>query len=170
MEINKGSLSENDKGYLFRTCHIKEVSPHQLVSWQRCEVGKREDFRCALTWGCWPREAVSKPTSGASNGLIRAAGLAFSLLTPTVKNLQCRRPEFDPWFTKIAWRREGASQVVLVVKNPPVNTGEVRDLGSIPVSGRSPGGGNGNPLHYSCLENPMDCRAWQATVHRVTKC
>ena len=43
------------------------------------------------------------------------------------------------------------------------------DLGSIPGSGRSPGGGHGNPLQYSCLENPMDRGAWRATVHRVTK-
>ena len=50
----------------------------------------------------------------------------------------------------------GTSQVVLVVKNPPANAGDVRDLGSIPESGRSPGEGNGNPLQYSCLENPMD--------------
>ena len=48
---------------------------------------------------------------------------------------------------------QGASQVVLVVKNPPVNAGDVRDVGSIPGSGRVPGGGHGNPLQYSCLEN-----------------
>ena len=54
-----------------------------------------------------------------------------------------------------------------VVKNPPANAGDVRDLGSIPGSGRSPGGGHGNPLQYSCLENPMDRGAWQATVHKV---
>ena len=47
-----------------------------------------------------------------------------------------------------------ASQVVLVVKNPPDNAGDIRDVGPIPGSGRSPGGGNGNPLQYSCLENP----------------
>jgi len=52
------------------------------------------------------------------------------------------------------------------VKNLPDNTG---DTGSIPGSGRSPGGENGNPLQYSCWENPMDRGAWQATVHRVTK-
>ena len=57
--------------------------------------------------------------------------------------------------------------VVLVVKNPPANAGDVRDMGSIPGLGRSPGGQHGNPLQYSCLENPMDRRAWQATVHRV---
>ena len=49
-----------------------------------------------------------------------------------------------------------ASQVVLVVKNPPAKAGDVRDTGSIPGSGRSPGVANGNPLHYSCLKNPTD--------------
>ena len=49
-----------------------------------------------------------------------------------------------------------ASQMALVVKNPPANAGDVRDVSSIPGSGRSPGGGRGNPLQYSCLENLMD--------------
>ena len=62
-----------------------------------------------------------------------------------------------------------ASQVVLVVKNLPANTADLRDTGSIPGSGRSPGGGHGNPLQYSCLENPIDRRAWQVTVHGITK-
>ena len=53
-----------------------------------------------------------------------------------------------------------------MVKNPPANAG---DLGSIPGSGRSPGEGNGYPLQYSCLENPMDGGAWQAVVHEVAK-
>ena len=57
----------------------------------------------------------------------------------------------------------------IVVKNPPANARDVRDVGSIPGSGRSPGGGHGNPLQYSCLENPTDRGAWWATVHRVTK-
>ena len=56
-----------------------------------------------------------------------------------------------------------------MVKNLPVNTGDIRDKGSIPRLGRSPGGGNGNPLQYSCLENLMDREDWQAVVHRVTK-
>ena len=50
----------------------------------------------------------------------------------------------------------GASQVVLAVKNPPANVGDIRDVGSIPGSGRPPGGGHGNPLQYSCQENPME--------------
>ena len=54
-----------------------------------------------------------------------------------------------------------ASQVVLVVKNPPANVGDIRDMGSIPVSGRCPGEWNGHSLQYSFLENPMDGGAWQ---------
>ena len=60
----------------------------------------------------------------------------------------------------------GTSEVVLVVKNLPASAG---DAGSIPGSGRSPGGRNDNPLQYSCLGNPMDRGAWQATVHRIAK-
>ena len=56
-----------------------------------------------------------------------------------------------------------------VVKNLPAKAEGARDVGLIPGSGRSPVGGNGNPLEYSCLENPMDRGAWQATVHRVTE-
>ena len=56
-----------------------------------------------------------------------------------------------------------------MVKNLPANAGDKRDVGLIPGLGRSPGGGNGNPLQYSHLENLMDRGAWQATVHGVTK-
>ena len=63
----------------------------------------------------------------------------------------------------------GAFQVVLVLKNKLAKAGNIRDAGSISGWGRSSGGRHGNPLQYSCLENPMDRRAWKATVHRVTK-
>ena len=56
-----------------------------------------------------------------------------------------------------------------MVKNPPANMGDIRDTGSIPGLGRSSGGGHGNPLQYSCLENPRDRGAWQATVLGVTR-
>ena len=59
--------------------------------------------------------------------------------------------------------------MVLVVKSPPANSGDVRDTGLIPGSGRCPGGGHGNLLQYSCLENPMDRGASQATVHKFIK-
>ena len=54
-----------------------------------------------------------------------------------------------------------------MVKNPPAKAGDARDRGSVPGSGRSPGGGNGNPVQYSCLEDPRDRGTWWATVHGV---
>ena len=63
----------------------------------------------------------------------------------------------------------GASQGVLVVKNTPANAGDIRDIVLIPGSGRAPGGGNDNPLQYSCLESPMDRGASWATGFEVTK-
>ena len=59
--------------------------------------------------------------------------------------------------------------MTLVVKNPPANSGDARDVVSIPDGGRSPGEGNGNPLQYSCLENPMDRGDWWAIVHGISK-
>ena len=59
--------------------------------------------------------------------------------------------------------------MALVVKNPPTNAGDAEDLDSVPRMGRSSGGGHGNPLQYSCLENPMDRGPWWATVHRVQR-
>ena len=56
-----------------------------------------------------------------------------------------------------------------MAKNMPANARDIRDTGSIPGSGRSPGGGHGNPLQYFYLENPMDRGAWWATVHRVAQ-
>ena len=62
-----------------------------------------------------------------------------------------------------------ASQVVIVVKSPPANAGDGRDVGLIPGLGRSPGGGHGNPLQYSSLENPTDRGTSRATVCKLTK-
>ena len=64
---------------------------------------------------------------------------------------------------------EPASQMVLMVKNLPATAGDIRDAGVMPGLGKSPGGGRGNPLQYSCLQNPMDRGAWWAIVHRVAK-
>ena len=63
----------------------------------------------------------------------------------------------------------GASQVALVVKNPPTNSGDTGNVGLIPGWRRSPGGGHGNPLWYSCLENPLDRGVWWAAVQRVAE-
>ena len=63
----------------------------------------------------------------------------------------------------------GSSQVSQVVKNPPTNAGNIRDVRLIPGSGRSPRGGQGNPFPHSCLENPMDRGAWWITVQRLAE-
>ena len=77
----------------------------------------------------------------------------------------------SPWDRKESdtTERLNNNKVVLVAKNPPANAGNIRDAGSIPGSGRPSGGGHGNPLQYSCLENPMDRGAWQAIGHRVAQ-
>ena len=62
-----------------------------------------------------------------------------------------------------------ASQVALVVNNPPANVGDIRDVGSVPGLGRSPDRGRDNPLQYSCLENSMDRGAWRATIHGIAR-
>ena len=80
-------------------------------------------------------------------------------------NLACF--PISPWLLlTLSTYQPWASQVAQWVKNPPANAG---DAGLIPVSGRSPGGGHGNPLQYLCLENPIDRGDWQATVHRISK-
>ena len=86
-------------------------------------------------------------------------------------SLPCCRPlpAFQIIFLKRTCLITGASQVALVVKNLPAKAGNVRSTGWTLRLGRSPGGGHGNPLTYSCLENPTDRGAWQATIHGVTK-
>ena len=59
--------------------------------------------------------------------------------------------------------------MMLVLKNPSANAGDIKEAGLIPGSARSPGGGHGNTLQYSCQENPMDKGTWRATVHRAAK-
>ena len=82
------------------------------------------------------------------------------------------------WVCECVWEREQESSRAYhllgfpsgtVVKNLPANAGDSRDTGLIPGSGRSPGGGHGNPLQYSCLENSMDRGAWWAAVHGIAK-
>ena len=91
-----------------------------------------------------------------------AAGLSSSCVTRGLLS-SCR------FLIVVASVVAGASQVTLVVKNLPAKAGDIRDWGLVPRLGRSPGGGNGNPLQYSCLENPIDRGTWRATVHGVTK-
>ena len=83
--------------------------------------------------------------------------------------MDCSTPGFPVLHYLPEFAQTRASLVPIVVKNQPVNAGDVRDTISIPGSGRSPGEGNDNPLQYSCLKNPMDRGAWWATIHGVSK-
>ena len=100
---------------------------------------------------CLPRETESCRAQGL---LLLAASYC------PAQCLTCYRHPIHLW---------GASQMGLVVKNPPANAGDIRDAGLILRLGGSLGGGHGNPLQYSCLENPMDRGAWCATVHWIAE-
>ena len=83
-----------------------------------------------------------------------------SYLTLILGSKQWGRKSIEIEWDQVTWVFPGVS----VVRNPPPKAGDIRDVGSIPGSGRSPGGGNGNPLQYFCLENPMDRGTWRVTV------
>ena len=89
------------------------------------------------------------------------------MLTNYKESLCVFKPQIMLYEIDLIYGLSGASQVALVVRNPPANAGDIRDAGLIPGVGRSPGGGNGNPLQYSCLGNPMGRGAWWAIVHGV---
>ena len=99
---------------------------------------------------CLPRETES----------CRAQGLLLAASYCPAQCWTCYRHPIHLW---------GASQMGLVVKNPPANAGDIRDVVSIPGLWRSPIGVHGNPLQYSCLENPVDGGGWWARVHKVAK-
>ena len=99
----------------------------------------------------------------------------LSLVAQTVKNLPAI---WETWVQFLGWEdpleEEMATQLLRGFRSgasgkEPTSAGDVRDLGWIPRSGRSPGGGHGNPLQKSCLENPMDRGAWWAMVHRIAR-
>ena len=96
---------------------------------------------------------------------LQSKGLSRVFSNSTVQKHQFFSAQLSLWSSS----HIHTSQVVLVVKNPPDNAGDIRDMGSIPGSGRSPGEGNGNPFQYYCLENSMDGGALLAMVHWVTK-
>ena len=109
-------------------------------------------------WGILASRPGIEPTPHALESEVLTTGPPRKSLTISLL-LFLPFPVFDKW----------TSQVVLVVKNPLANAGDLRGAGLSPGSGRSPGGGHGNTLQDSCLENPMDRGAWQATVYEVAK-
>ena len=100
---------------------------------------------------------VSIPGLGRSPGEGEGCPLQYSGLENSmdciVHEVAKSQTQLSDFFT---FMTNGASQVVLVIKNPPANVGEIKDAGSISGLGRSPGGGYGNPLQYPCLENPIN--------------
>ena len=97
-----------------------------------------------------------------------------SLVAQLVKNPPAMQgPQFNFWVGRIPWKRDGLPTLVFLGfpggSDGKESTCNARDLGSIPGLGRSPGGGHGNPLQYSCLENLMDRGAWWATVYGIAK-
>ena len=122
--------------------------------------------------GCWNHQdqKILSPNTPPSK---QTSELPWSLSWKRIR-LQCRRPHFDSWVGKVPWRRDRLPTPVFLgfpggSDDKESASCNAEDLGSIPGLGRSPGEGHGNPLQYSCLENPMDKGAWWAIVHGVTK-
>ena len=101
---------------------------------------------------------------------MRAHNVNIDAAARTVPGTEQTLHQGDPYRgSSHSYTPVSASPVALVVKNPPAGAGATGDTGSVPGSGRSSEGGNGNPLQYSCLENPMDRGAWRAAVHWVSR-
>ena len=121
--------------------------PEMKVLAGRLLQGLQSSLSCLLqSWGPRPPLAHGCPNSSLCLHPHRAVLTCLPSFSKDTSPLSLATPH----------SRMGASQVALVVKNLPAKARDARDAGLIPGSGRSPGGGNGNPLQYSCLENPMD--------------
>ena len=121
--------------------------------------------------------SIPAPISAPSKPPSQSKGIFYDSLHPGSPPNPLPGQATCPTLTPISWDEARsphypeapASKVALGVKSLPADAGDVRDAGSIPESGRSPGGGHGNPSQYPCLGNPMDKGAWQTTVHGVAK-
>ena len=139
--------------------------------------------------GCWEEELVHHQPGGDQrihhqhsqahpwNGFQELCPSGHSEKSWNLPRGSPRCIDTDTRISKAVWTKgKGMSRAGFmcfpgdaVIKNPPANAGDATEVGSIPGSGRSPGGGHGNPLQDSCLGNPMDRGAWRATVHGVAK-
>ena len=158
------------KGYfcLIRASQTRQLEQQKFtqvresrVKIKVCLLGQKENLACSLLLGaCWPSLAffTAVPAFTSYSLLLLVSGSKCPLFKRTPVVLDQGPPHLHWGF-----------QVVLVVKNPPAKAGDIRDAGFIPWSGKSPGGGHGTPIQYSCLENPMERRAWQPTLHWVKK-
>ena len=129
-------------------CTLKMIKMVNLMLHAFLTINKKKnEYEKKITY--WPLPHLGEIESGRSALVWLQARLDFEVIGIKAESL--------PWIGFPLW---------LSSKDPACNA---EDAGSIPGLGRSPGGGNGNPLHYSCLENSMDRRAWWATVHGVTR-
>ena len=137
-------------------------SPREdMVSgWMRREL---EQSLCTMP-GDWT-SSLDVETARSSSGLKSPEKLAFLCHKWGIFFFSLEKPDNFDQISVV----ERASQVALVVKTQPASARDLRNKGSIPGSGRSPGGGHSNQLQYSCLENPMDRGALQAPVHGAAK-
>ena len=150
------------------------VQSGQAVS-RACESAGR-GLESLLTWFTrWPEQLLNLSAwitfficyMGTKIVSIQKVEMSTKYITQSLASNECSKIQaaahgFCMWISG-----HGTSQVALLGKNPPANAGDVRDTNSIPGWGRSPGGGHGDPLQCSCLENPTDRGAWRAAVHRV---
>ena len=129
--------------------------------WERLRAGREGDDRGWDGWMASPTQWTWVWVNSGSRWWTGRPGVLQSMGLQRIGH---------NWDTELNWMVIfWASQVMLVVKNPPANAGDARDVGSIPGSERSSGRGNGNPFQYSCLENPMDRGNWWDTVQGVVK-
>ena len=139
-------------------------------TWQHTDVFLKVFPHSLERWRCWQKVSISNRWPSfvqrflcpSKNGIcmhVWAMNYAISVILHISWMFLCLHFKLASW----------SSQMELVVKNLPANAGDARDSGSIPESGRCPGGGHGSPLQYFCLENPMDRGTWQATVHGIAK-
>ena len=141
---------------------------HFPLFWRHVRSRKHPGFDARLTQ-VWLLALIFKAGPQGRGFCFRVCEMKTVIIPPSqiccVRVYTCARRVPVPY--------AGASQVVPVVKTLPANAGDVREAGLIPGSGRSPGGGHGNPLQDSCLENPLDKglprEAWWAAVHGAAK-
>ena len=115
----------------------------------------------------WQADSFSLATPGKPQHIVGSDPLTISAFLPQHLSVTYHFSSGIPITCMLGYLR--SSWVAQLIKNLPANAGDARDPDLIPGLGRCPGEGNGNPLQYSCLGNPMDRGAWWATVHGVTK-
>ena len=126
------------------------------------DTGWKSLLRQLIIWGCIPRKYPLEHSQEYLAMLLGNRIICYYSILFIYSFWLCWCSLWD--LSSLTRELVRASQVALVVKNPPANTEDMREAGSIPESGRSPGGGHGNPLQYACLESPMGRGNWWATL------